>query len=355
MVEHTHCVSEGLCISLHLKSSLGSILSLPSQHHHTHEQSFLPSRRTISNIRLGMTMSGTTSLSANEASQRKSPNGSSIVLPSSLSTNASSPLLSLPYELRQHIYEYVFLIDPSTTLSHKAHPPHIHQPRRLPSLSLVRTCRQIYHESRSLTLSANTFDFYNWYSSNVFECRQFLRNLASPSWQIPSIRSIRLSITEPDLRCSDTNPVSNVKAANEFKLHSIENDDILSSIIHSVGPYLTELSLEISTIFDIDFDWHKAARTWLPKFSTRMQNLKHVNITLGKLILVSERDVELFEIRIRNSIPWCNRVEIASLAVEEERKKRREGEKKREEERLENRVEGWVEVHQTLLCDPEKI
>jgi hypothetical protein len=63
------------------------------------------------------------------------------------SLSHQSPLLRLPAEIRNQIYEYVMC---NQTIAINARPPRS-------VFSLPRTCRQIYHETELLFYSGNTF------------------------------------------------------------------------------------------------------------------------------------------------------------------------------------------------------
>ena len=251
--------------------------------------------------------------------------------------NASCSIFRLPYEVRLQIYSFIFTVDPNTTLSHAAHPPQENMTRRLPSMSLLLTCSQIYYEARLLPLRCNTFDFFRWYSSNIFECRQFLRKLQP--WQISQIRNMQLAITEADLR------------GPEPDLLESDTECTLLDLCQSVGPFLRQLDLDISVVFDVNFDWHAAASQWLQNGLSQFKDLRSLRVVLGRNVTVLSKDLEAFQTKVARLLPKCTKIEIQSLKIEAE---------KEEAERKANRLAMMkqagmpsdmmgIEVHQTVI------
>ncbi|CAN9354215.1 unnamed protein product [Alternaria alternata] len=68
------------------------------------------------------------------------------------------PLLRLPAELRNKIYEYVFLSHPVRPLREHREWPHWAYPRS--QLNLLETCRQIYFEAKLFPFALNVFVGY---------------------------------------------------------------------------------------------------------------------------------------------------------------------------------------------------
>lgn len=65
----------------------------------------------------------------------------------------------------------------------------------LPS-ALLRTCRQIYEETRTLPFRSNEFVFVNWFSSGLWAARAFTRGLQR--WQRDEMRYTRLEMLGRD-------------------------------------------------------------------------------------------------------------------------------------------------------------
>ncbi|CAF9915814.1 MAG: hypothetical protein ALECFALPRED_010334 [Alectoria fallacina] len=121
-------------------------------------------------------------------------------------SNASSPLLRLPQELKDRIYHFVYggfylhiqkrQKDPRICLvARKTTTPHsdaIHfndgMVERLPVASLG-TCRQMYHDARNVLYSVNTFSSYD--RSLIFP---FLKHLKDVIHRNLAVRSIHLDV-----------------------------------------------------------------------------------------------------------------------------------------------------------------
>ncbi|KAI8724636.1 hypothetical protein NCS52_00033200 [Fusarium sp. LHS14.1] len=139
-------------------------------------------------------------------------------------------LLSLPLEIRLHIYHWLHLMSP---VRHAQLAPwyptpvhcqyilrpldHILQPanheaepdgeakgllspyRPLSGLptSLLRANSQIYHEARLIPFSQNEFVFVNWFASGLWAARAFTRALAP--WQRGALRYVRLEVLARDV------------------------------------------------------------------------------------------------------------------------------------------------------------
>lgn len=251
------------------------------------------------------------------------------------------PLLDLPYEVRLQIYNFVFTVDPNTTLSHAAHPPKFHMTRRLPSMSLLLASSQVYHEVRLLPLRCNTFDFFRWYSSNVFECRQFLRKLQP--WQVSQVRSIQLAVTEADLKRPDPEVAG-----------TSDSECCLLDVCQVVGPFLRHLDLDISVVFDPSFDWYSAASYWLQQGLARFSDLRSLRIVLGKKVNVTSEDIESFRSQLSTMLPRCSTLSLQSLKLQAEKEEAMKAAERlaraRKEESIPVRA---VEVHQTVIWVPD--
>ena len=256
-------------------------------------------------------------------------------------TCSSFPLLDLPYEVRLQIYNLVFSVDPNTTLSHAAHPPKFHMTRRLPSMSLLLASSQLYHEARLLPLRCNTFDFFRWYSSNVFECRQFLRKLQP--WQTGQVRSIQLAVTEADLKRPDPEIAG-----------TSDSECCLLEVCEAVGPSLRHLELDISVVFDPSFDWYSAASYWLQNGLVYFSDLRSLGIILGKKVTVTSGDLESFRSQLSRMLPKCSTLSVQSLKLEAEKEEAmKEAERLARIKKEESTPLRAIEVHQTLIFVPD--
>lgn len=134
--------------------------------------------------------------------------------------------LSLPLEIRLHIYHWLHLMSPVRhaqlapwyptpvhcqyilrALDHEAAPggggveaQGLLSPYRplsgLPT-SLLRANSQIYHEARLIPFSQNEFVFVNWFASGLWAARAFTRALAP--WQRGAMRYVRLEVLARDV------------------------------------------------------------------------------------------------------------------------------------------------------------
>ncbi|KAH7181816.1 hypothetical protein DER46DRAFT_65318 [Fusarium sp. MPI-SDFR-AT-0072] len=139
--------------------------------------------------------------------------------------------LSLPLEIRLHIYHWLHLMCPvrhaqlapwyptpvhcqyilqtvDTDTSSKADKANRDEQKDLGLLSpyrplsglptsLLRTNRQIYSEARLLPFTQNEFVFVNWFASGLWAARAFTRALAP--WQRGSLRYVRLEVLARDV------------------------------------------------------------------------------------------------------------------------------------------------------------
>lgn len=105
----------------------------------------------------------------------------------------SSPLLSLPLELRLQIFAHALSLTPrlkpfSATDTIENCPlfsDHIDN-------SLLLACRQVYHEARLLPFRNNTFIFTVIYGSSVVSAVKFLQKLLD--WQREALRSVEVAV-----------------------------------------------------------------------------------------------------------------------------------------------------------------
>ena len=63
--------------------------------------------------------------------------------------------------------------------------------------ALLRTCKQVYEEARTLPLEQNEYVFINWFCSGVCAARSFMRALEP--WQRESMRWARVEVLRRDL------------------------------------------------------------------------------------------------------------------------------------------------------------
>lgn len=130
----------------------------------------------------------------------------------------SPSLLTIPLEIRLHIYAYVLAshpiehphLSPSLTGQHQSPQStsttsniHANEPQyqtRLPTALLI-SCSRIYTESSALPFQISSFAFTNWFSSGVYAARQFSRGLKA--WQRSSIRNVSLDVLGRDLWTGD--------------------------------------------------------------------------------------------------------------------------------------------------------
>ncbi|KAF4953844.1 hypothetical protein FGADI_5636 [Fusarium gaditjirri] len=139
--------------------------------------------------------------------------------------------LSLPLEIRLHIYHWLHLMCPvrhaqlapwyptpvhcqyvlqtvDTEASSKEDKANRDEQKDLGLLSpyrplsglptsLLRTNRQIYSEARLLPFTQNEFVFVNWFASGLWAARAFTRALAP--WQRSSLRYVRLEVLARDV------------------------------------------------------------------------------------------------------------------------------------------------------------
>ncbi|KAF2004607.1 hypothetical protein P154DRAFT_616790 [Amniculicola lignicola CBS 123094] len=102
----------------------------------------------------------------------------------------ASPLLSLPPELRNRVFDFYFSFDPLTA------PP----PVSRSYLTLTISCRQLYHETRTLAFAATTFRTTLWQLSDLRRKLQAVR----PELR-PLIKRLEISVGINDFivqRCS---------------------------------------------------------------------------------------------------------------------------------------------------------
>lgn len=119
-------------------------------------------------------------------------------------SNASSPLLRLPQELKDRIYHFVyggFYVDAENVCNYNdlksrlAPYAALPYPRRkygLPVASLG-TCRQMYHDVKNLLYSANDFEI-----SHPQLVGLFVRRLDEVSYRSLAVRSVHLRVYVPD-------------------------------------------------------------------------------------------------------------------------------------------------------------
>lgn len=204
-----------------------------------------------------------------------------------------SVLLDLPAELRLRIYAFALTLDPNLP-SKKPHPKPQNLIGRLPSPSLLLTCRQIYHEARLLPFQINAFDFQPFYSRNLQCSRQFLRQLES--WQVCEIRDLRLAVIERD-----------VKAWGIGYL--------FLDVCDMLGSGLRSLRLELQGSFE-NYNWLETEAPWVADGLFRLKRLHRLDIVSNDKG-VEQLRLEEFESALRQKINWARRVEVRKMTEAE--------------------------------------
>ncbi|KAG0645622.1 hypothetical protein D0Z07_8589 [Hyphodiscus hymeniophilus] len=133
-------------------------------------------------------------------------------------------LLTVPLEIRLHIYHYVLLSHPirhahlapvgdtskkedlrasvlkPQGLSFPSPAHHNSQPHciqgKIPTALLI-SCNQIYNESRYLPFTTSHFSFVKWFHSGAYAARQFSRSLRP--WQSGAMRYVSVEVLGRDL------------------------------------------------------------------------------------------------------------------------------------------------------------
>ncbi|KAF6231943.1 hypothetical protein HO173_009780 [Letharia columbiana] len=133
----------------------------------------------------------TTQLHANMSAE---PSSTSINLSARAQpTVTSSPLLSLPLELRLQIFAHTLSLTPRlkpsfpTDTNEKRHLFYDHVEN-----SLLLVSRQIYQEARLLPFQSNTFIFAKTYGSSIVSAIKLLEKLLD--WQREAVRSVEIAV-----------------------------------------------------------------------------------------------------------------------------------------------------------------
>ncbi|KAF2833656.1 hypothetical protein CC86DRAFT_461962 [Ophiobolus disseminans] len=99
----------------------------------------------------------------------------------------NSPLLRLPAELRNSIYQYA--LSSSKVVVHLPLGDPLYRGSRLPvSLRFLTTCRQIYHETRDIFWASATFEF-----RDHCHLHEFVEHIAAPK-KTALITSIEINV-----------------------------------------------------------------------------------------------------------------------------------------------------------------
>lgn len=111
--------------------------------------------------------------------------------PSHNQSSKSSPLLSLPLELRLQIYAHAFALH---SPKEPKHPTHVTTPLFAGKIctSLLLVNRQTYHEARLLPFQINKLTFTKCFGSSVFSAHRFLAKLED--WQRVALRSVVIAV-----------------------------------------------------------------------------------------------------------------------------------------------------------------
>lgn len=153
--------------------------------------------------------------------------GSNVCLGPSCTDGTYMSFLHLPIELRQQIYRELLELHPRVerelpgyparsvpryvTVPIKSHTPSAGRAREavryrpLPSWrplgyiphSLLRTCKQIYYEARTLPFNTNEFVFTPWMSSATSYCEAVVRPMEP--WQRDAVRHVRFAVAVEEL------------------------------------------------------------------------------------------------------------------------------------------------------------
>ncbi len=106
-------------------------------------------------------------------------------------SNRSSPLLSLPLELRLQIYSHALTLYSPKGLQNATHATTpLFADRICTSLLLVN--RQTCHEARLLPFQVNKFTFTKCFGSSTFSACRFLAKLEN--WQRVALRSVEIAV-----------------------------------------------------------------------------------------------------------------------------------------------------------------
>ena len=220
--------------------------------------------------------------------------------------------LSIPAELRLQILAFALSIDCNderiasldiarkfrTLLSHGT-----------TSLGPLLVCRQIYQEVRLFPFQSSEFAFQRWYGSSTAEFLKFFRKLQP--WQVSSLRSLKLDITESDL-------------GGLSRVDEVCSCLFPDSIDGFAGPGIRNLTIHVSRAglwpdpadFEALFD---LAKKWSVQGILRLTSLKTLSITIAASVKLPEQTAKTFEEQLRDRMPWCREV---SVVVKQEKSPR---------------------------------
>lgn len=269
------------------------------------------------------------------ASWKDSQGGSPTSTPTALS-ETMPPLLSLPSEIRQRIFGFVFSC-------------HDHDLPKTPGdyLSAVVLCRQIHNETRLLPFQLNRVHAPATFESNATSTIQFLNRLGvdqrqairsldvrmlaslNEAWSLRSILSLLIEMDEGGTRAKGEGVVS--KAGSEKQLETWREHDKSSTESFRKSD-LRQLNIHISTCdlllpqansYVGLMHWLAVASspstdrecgTWVTEGLVQLPSLRKLTIvvemsaSVAKEVTLSER--AQFQRTVRDRLPWVSDVEI---------------------------------------------
>ena len=125
---------------------------------------------------------------------------------------ATAPLLSIPAELRNQIYEYLLVDDQPVQVEYGVESPASKITSFTGSPAIIRTCRQIYHEAIGVLYGHNIFEFTYRFPDDqvpvfiitpVGVCQQWTQDIGS---SVSSLRNITIELTVLDVPTDTNNP-----------------------------------------------------------------------------------------------------------------------------------------------------
>ncbi len=170
----------------------------------------------------------------------------------------NSPLLRLPVEIREMIWEYTLSCSPIRPWSNQFSPSP--QPSPTDKFPLLRVCRQIYAETAALPYTLNTVSFA--------ELDDLSKGLEAKSGRLGLMRQISFAAILPDPfkteKCVRFCPIQN--------MHSLESIDITMCDCEKRGWERTDVEYQVRMFCEgkeVNFqfvenfsDWLKLRSSW---------------------------------------------------------------------------------------------
>jgi len=131
---------------------------------------------------------------------------------SPINSPATAPLLSIPAELRNQIYEYLLVDDRPVQVEYGVESPASKVTSFKGSSAIIRTCRQIYHEAIGVLYGHNIFEFTYRFPDDqvpvfiitpVEVCQQWTQDIGS---SVSSLRNITIELAVLDVPGDPDNP-----------------------------------------------------------------------------------------------------------------------------------------------------